>query len=179
MILGFQNSCFEVCENYILDALDYGSLGFGLIEPHRHTTARPIPNFRCTVVLILNRHGIMSEEYYKLHLSLDEFRMGWKAVWQCRKHGGWTIRWLIASRSIGRNCRSSTDIDIAVVYSGSSWHSLYGGMFTSAEGDVAVHFTLVLGTRLPTLVPAIGVVHFVSNEPVDTWSSKTNNSMLG
>ena len=45
---------------HILDPLDYIVLEF---EELSHTAGRLISDFRCMVILFLNRHGIMSEEY--------------------------------------------------------------------------------------------------------------------
>ena len=45
-----------------------------LIEPHRHTAGRLIPDSRRLVILVLICHNIMSEEY-KLCSGLDGFRM--------------------------------------------------------------------------------------------------------
>ena len=62
-----------------MGALDFSVLSLD-IEPDRHTTGRLIPDFRCLIILVLNRHGIMSEEYDKLSLGLDEFKMKWTLV---------------------------------------------------------------------------------------------------
>ena len=59
----FGKFCFE---NWgVFCNFSYNVWEFGWIEPHRHTAGGLKPDFRCMVISVLNRHGIMSEEYNK------------------------------------------------------------------------------------------------------------------
>ena len=64
----------------ILDPLDFSVWDFGLIKLHPHMVRKIKTDFGCLVNLGLSRHGIMSEEYDKLSLGLDEFWMGLNLV---------------------------------------------------------------------------------------------------
>ena len=59
-----------------MDASGFVVLDFGLIEPHCHTAGRLIPEFRCMVILVVNRHGAMNVEYDK-----PSFGVWVSAVW--------------------------------------------------------------------------------------------------
>ena len=48
---------------------------WSLEESHRHTAGRLMPEFRYLVIFVLNRYGILSEEYNNLVLGSDEFRI--------------------------------------------------------------------------------------------------------
>ena len=103
-----------------------------------------LTEFRCLVILFWNRHGNISEKRNKLSLGLDEFRMGWKLAWQCRKQRGWTIKRVFASRPT--RCTCTTPIYIAACVLGV--HDAYGWLFMKTwMMPLSSFFAILLDSR--------------------------------